>query len=196
MEIQGHPINTAVSPFKSIATVTQTILPYAHDCFILVSDRTYLQLVSSYRIYSNTRIEASLEAISKNLRKSIERKEMYFWSTQQSHYYPVDNLISVNIDRNTLTISVNGFNYLVYLDSICPYSAFNQVVPYKLISFDEFAQKLNRGEIINSKVDPAHLKYFGLSGDPNTIVTVFDKYGNVYLVRGMLRPNNMFHPPI
>lgn len=194
--IQGHPIATAVAPFKSISTVTNVILPNSHDCLILVSDKTYNGLVSSYRICSQG-IPMACEAISKILNRSIQRGEMYFWSSQYSHYYPVNALISFDSNKLFLTIVVNNINHVVYLDSICPYSVFTSpIIPYKLISFNELGYKIQAGDIVNYKVDPMYQKYFGQSGDPNSIVTVFDKNGIGYLVRGRLASNGMIYPPI
>lgn len=198
--IQGHPVNTAVAPFKSIATVTNTILPNPHDCYILVPDEMYSKLVFGYRRFSSDPSfmpNVIANGLTKQLITTIQRKEMYYWSPQYSHYYPVDTFLSFDINRLLFTFAINNIKYTVGFDAICPYSVFSiPEVIYKLISFDELGNKIQSGDIVRYVVEPIYRKYFGLRKEQiNTIVTVFDRNGNGYLVNGRLGPTGILLPP-
>ena len=198
--IQGHPIAGAGAPFRSIATVTSNVV--AHDCMLLVSDKTYERIIFAYRLLSQGTMQRVYDGLIRALNKSIEKKEMYLWSVadQQhptAHYNLVTTLTSLDINNLLIGIISNGNKYKIGLDAICPYSAFtNPNIPYKLISFNEMSNLSQQGLIVRYAMNPAYQKYFGLTNEPNKVVTVFDKNGNGYLVKGKLESNGMIYPPI
>lgn len=194
--IQGHPIAGAMTPFKSIAKIS----PYstgdiAHDCILLVSDKTYERIVFTHRLLSQGDMQRAYDGLVKALNKSIQNKEMYYWSSY--HYHPVNALNGLNINNLLIGVLSNGNKYMLGLDAICPYSAFtNPNIHYKLISFEEMANLSRQGLIVRYAVDQGYQKYFGLTNEPNTVVTIFDRNGNGYLVKGKLDNNGLIHPPI
>ena len=93
--------------------------------------------------------------------------------------------MGIDLSNLQITVIVNKQQYTIGLNAIFPHSGFNiQQIPYPRIPFEYLIGKLQRGEIIRFNVDPAHPKYFGLTGPPNTMVTVFNQCGLGYLVLG------------
>lgn len=193
--IQGHPIAGAITPFRSIATVTPSSTGIPHDCMLLVSDKTYERIVFAYRLLSQGSMQRVYDGLLKTLNKAIQKQEMYYWNSDK--YNLVTTLTSVDINNLLIGIMSNGNKHKLGFDAICPYSSFtNPNIPYKLISFNDMSNLSQQGLIVRYSVDPNHQKYFGLTNEPNKIVTVFDRYGNGYIVKGKLESNGMIYPPI
>jgi hypothetical protein len=193
--IQGHPIAGARTPFKSIATISSNVV--AHDCMLLVSDKTYERIVFAYRLLSQGSMQCVYDGLLKTLNKAVQKQEIYYWNSVSLKYNLVTTLTSVDINNLLIGVMSNGNKYKLGLDAICPYSSFtNPNIPYKLISFAELSNLSQQGLIVKYEVNQNYQKYFGLTNEPNKIVTVFDRYGNGYIVKGKLESNGMIYPPV